>query len=425
MMALIGFQAFVDETQHVLAHGDAAQALQRAEHALRFYPEAIAAWYLLGEAQLAGGQTLAARASMQRVLSADPHHVGALIGLATSYERDGLSGYAVAVFEQVVELAPQANAVRQRLVTLYRQLDAEPTHLLSRAALAYLYLRADMPALAIDELRVLQATQPERHDLLVALAEALWRTNQHEAAAELCRAVLVQAPTALKPMIMLGQLLRSGDEGQREALWRKAQALDPCMHVAQMLLDAWHDPSPMTPTLPPWTPQATAPQPIPQAIAPQPMPQPTSQTSPAPSLDDEIHAILHWLDEIDQPKTSVVVLPTSARADAPAPPRQRVNHEDGALVIAGYLEQLRAEPHNTVLRLALARLGTRTGHYDLAFEQYEQLLAHRSYIEHMIDDLHELLGEQRVQHRLRLIQALLSQAYIAQGRYREALNLSV
>lgn len=416
-MAMIGFQAFVDATQLVLARGDAAQAVQRAQHVLHFYPEAIAAWYLLGEAQLAQEHTSEARESFRRVLYADPQHIGALTGLATSYECDGLIGQAIATLEQVVELAPDAAVIRQRLVALYQRLDAEPTQLLSRAALAYLYLRADMVPLAIGELRVLCVTQPERLDLRVALAEALWHTHQTDAVVDVCHAVLVRAPNVLKPNIILGHLLRSNNEPYGEALWRKTQALDPCMEVAHTLLNTWHDPSPLLPPLP--HNDATSNKRIEADVA---------QVAPAPTLDDEIRAVLHWLDQIDQPqigRSTVVGAANSALQTNGSVASGSGQYQDGAVVIASYVEQLRVEPQNNVLRLALARLGTRTGHYQLAFEQYEQLLAHNSLIEHLIDDLHELLGEHQVRHQIQRVQALLKEAYVFQGRYREAMNVTV
>ncbi len=212
-------------------------AMAIGQQVLRYFPQHLEAYRLLGEACLAAGDYQAAVDCFRRVLSADPESLAAHMGLGMIFEDTGEYAEALWHWERAFEIAPGNQTVREHLRRLYTWRDGGKTPRvgLTRAALARLYARNGQFRRAIAEYKAILAEDPERVDVQVALAEALWRARRYDEAAEVSHDLLSKVPYCLKANLLLGVLSTEGDrEGQ--ACLRVAQALDPENRTAQGLL---------------------------------------------------------------------------------------------------------------------------------------------------------------------------------------------
>jgi len=86
------------------------------------------------------------------------------------------------------------------------------------------------------------------------------------------------------------------------------------------------------------------------------------------------------------------------------------------------LLQLEAEPTNTTLRAAVARLGGQTGRIDLAIQQYKALIKGGNALDTVTDDLQELIDDTEDPTILQRLYRLLGDVYSKQNRFREAVE---
>jgi len=237
-MAEIGLGEYCDEAKELIKAQSIDEAIAICRHILERFPKYIMPYRLLGEAALEREEHNEAASLFTRVLGANPEDVIAHVGLAVVYDEKKELEEAIWHLERAFELAPGNSEIRQELKRLYGEReDVEPPRVkLTPAALARLYLREGLYDRAITELRPLLKEDPNRVDLKVALAEALWRENRRREAAESCQEILDLLPNCLKANLILGVIWKeSGQEEEGETLLARAQALDPENGVAQEL----------------------------------------------------------------------------------------------------------------------------------------------------------------------------------------------
>jgi hypothetical protein len=81
---------------------------------------------------------------------------------------------------------------------------------------------------AVAELRTMLAEEPDRVELQVLLAEALWRDEQKLEASDVALKVLDKMPYCLDANLILGEIWMSGGrEEDAEVPLKRAMALDP------------------------------------------------------------------------------------------------------------------------------------------------------------------------------------------------------
>lgn len=211
------------------------EAVAHGRHVLEQYPKSVQAYWLLGKAMLEAGDDEHATDMFQRVLSADPEHMLAWVGLSEVARRQGELETAAWYLERAFELATENEMVAEELRGLYGELRGhEPERLqLTQGALARLYLRGDLLWRAIGELRKVLDEHPDRADLKVALAEALWRSGQRLEASRVCQEVLDEKPYNLKANLILGEIWTSSGREEGEFYLERAEAVDPQNQVAQ------------------------------------------------------------------------------------------------------------------------------------------------------------------------------------------------
>lgn len=253
-MARMSLQTAFDQARQWLETNDLDRAIGMAHHILETYPHCLEAHQMLGEAHLANRQYEEARADFERVLTFDPEHIPALVGLGMTCERLGQLDHAISAFERALEIKPDLPELRSQLLRLYTDAwGSEYAHLrLSRAGLARLYAKGYMMPQAISEFRQVVADHPDRFDSRVALAEVLWRDEQEEEAADVCRSILAKQSNVLKANLILGYIELAAGNPSGEQFWKTAAAIDPYQSMARALFESLPPVDVPEPTLPEW-----------------------------------------------------------------------------------------------------------------------------------------------------------------------------
>ncbi len=253
-MGHVSLQAAFDQTRQWLESDDLDRAIGMAQHILETYPKCLEAHQMLGEAFLSNRQYEEARIEFEKVLSFDPEHIPALVGLGMTSERLGQLPGAIAAFERALEIKPDLPELRSQLLRLYTEAwGSEYAHLrLSRVGLARLYAKGHMLPQAISEFRQVVMDQPDRLDARVALAEVLWRDEQEEEAVDVCRTILVNHPDVLKANLILGYIELASGNPSGEQYWRKTLVIDPYQSMARMLFESLPPIDAPDPVIPEW-----------------------------------------------------------------------------------------------------------------------------------------------------------------------------
>jgi tetratricopeptide (TPR) repeat protein len=244
-MAEVTLSEYCDEAKELIRADSYGQAIAICRHLLKHYPRYIRAYRVLGEACLEKGDYIEAANLFKRVLGADMEDMVVYVGLGIVFDEQGALDEAIWQLERAFELNPGNAEIRKELQRLYGDRDgAAPQKLkLTSAALGRLYMREELYQRAIDEFRTVLEEDPERADIQVALAQALWWSEQRQEAARICEAVLEQYPNCLKANLILGEILFSaGRQSEAQSLLDTAQAMDPENVVAHEL---FHDKSPL------------------------------------------------------------------------------------------------------------------------------------------------------------------------------------
>jgi tetratricopeptide (TPR) repeat protein len=239
-MTEISLQEYCRQIEDTIEQGRYGEAVAHGKHILTQYPKHVETYQLLGKAMLNSGQGEDAVDMFRRVLSANPEDLVAWIGMSEVHAQRGEFDAAAWCLERAFEQAADNELLEEELRRLYGQRDGvEPQRVqLTRGALARFYLKGDLLSRAINEFRDLLAEHPERTDLAVALAEALWRNEQRLEASEVCQKVLDELPFCIKANLILGEIWTSSGREEGQTYLRRAEALDPENRMAQTLFGA-------------------------------------------------------------------------------------------------------------------------------------------------------------------------------------------
>lgn len=251
-MAQVLLQDYVEKMREHLSAGRYSDALTLGQHILQHYPKHLETYRLLAEASLESNDLHSAADLFQRVRSADPESIVALVGLSIVYEHRDELDQAIWHLERAFEIQPANSELRQELLRLYQERDGAPRERLklTPGGLARMYAREGLYPQAVQEFRALLRVDPTRLDLQAALAETLYRAERKQEAAQVAQSLLQPLPFCLKANLLLGKLWSENGVEEGEILLRRAQSLDPENVVARELIsDHWDQAAP--PTLPP------------------------------------------------------------------------------------------------------------------------------------------------------------------------------
>ncbi len=205
------------------------------------HPDCVQARRILAEALWENGLADEAQAAFEAVLEFDPEDYVSYAGLGLIAEHRGSPDQAVVHLRRAAELAPNSEEVRDELIRLYQRAgQADSAKLkISRAALARIYARSELPSRALPEFQAVLHDEPDRIDVRLGLAEALWREGHAPEAKAEAETVHQYLPKCVKAnLILAAALAAEGLAAHAQPFLDQASAVDPLGEYAQRLFGA-------------------------------------------------------------------------------------------------------------------------------------------------------------------------------------------
>lgn len=228
----------------LLGDGDDAMglALEKAEHAVRIWPDYRIALRLYAWLLWQRGRTVAARQQFAEALARDPGDVRALVALGRVEIAEGQYDSARVALGAAVKLRPddavihfwlgEAHAklgdVAEAIARYERSRELDPANLDTHRALAGLYAGSRRYAEASKELSVVVAGEPENLDAVFLLAACLRAAGQESEAVAVYEAAASRFPDAPRLRKFRGDLLAGlGRADEAAAAYEEARKLAP------------------------------------------------------------------------------------------------------------------------------------------------------------------------------------------------------
>ncbi len=217
-MAKIALRLYHREIESLIDQGELEAAVAHCRHILQTFPKCLDTYRLLGKAYLQARRYAEATDIFRRLLMALPDDFIAHVGMALIYDDQGKLDEAIWHMSRAFDVQPANRAVQAELQRLYNQRDGvmPPRIRLTRAALAYLYLRGQLYLEAIEEIRAILKEEPSRYDMQTLLAKALFFGGYRKEAAELCTQLLDIYPYNFEANRVLAELSASAAQTQKE-----------------------------------------------------------------------------------------------------------------------------------------------------------------------------------------------------------------
>ncbi|MCY3896090.1 MAG: tetratricopeptide repeat protein [Chloroflexi bacterium] len=221
--------------RQALADGESERARSIAERLLAefaSYPPARLVRALLAEQV---NDSDSALDDLRAVTSVEPTNAEARAAQARLFQRRGDTDRARMAARQAVELIPTDPEV---LATALEILNVEADSLeASAAVLARVHLNCGWPDLAERHARAAVTQSPERVDVRLTLAEALWRLGRLPACEAECRVVADQAEECVRAAVMRAHILSErGRTAEGQELLDRIGRIDPEFREARELL---------------------------------------------------------------------------------------------------------------------------------------------------------------------------------------------
>jgi len=219
-MAKIALRLYHREIESLIDQGELEAAIAHCRHILQTFPKCLDTYRLLGKAYLQARRYAEATDIFQRLLMALPDDFIAHVGMALIHDDQGKLDEAIWHMSRAFDVQPANRAVQAELQRLYNQRDGvmPPRIRLTRAALAYLYLRGQLYLEAIEEIRAILREEPSRYDMQTLLAKALFFGGYRKEAAELCTQLLNTYPYNFEANRVLAELSASAAQTQKETM---------------------------------------------------------------------------------------------------------------------------------------------------------------------------------------------------------------
>ena len=225
----ISLDATIDQAQAAFDNGDYRSVVESCTHIIDQYPHYTAAQRLLGQAYLEQGQTNEAEAWFGRLLMHDPRNPSAYLGLGLIAEDRGVLDHALAYCQVAWELAPYDESFRNPINRVAEKRYGTDGRLrLTHAALAEIHANASRLRRAIKEYQSALIALPDRIDLWIGLAEALWQLDENADAAEIAREFLKDHSDLVPALIILADVeQRAGNQVAAAEYRTRLRRLDP------------------------------------------------------------------------------------------------------------------------------------------------------------------------------------------------------
>lgn len=229
-MSEISLRDYLARLDQLAQAGSADEVLWHARHILQYYPKNVDAYRFIGRALVALGRWDEANATLRRVLSVLPNDKATHLLLSTAYERQKRSNEAIWHLERAFEQDPNDAYLIDELKRMYAEHRhiANPRIQFTTAAVARQNIRSRDFDRAIEALRAALKRTPQRGDLRLLLAEALWQRGSTIDAAETALDVLQMYPDSLEANKMLAILWLSEQRpSDARRHLNRVEAVDP------------------------------------------------------------------------------------------------------------------------------------------------------------------------------------------------------
>ena len=229
-MAEISLSAYQDEIERLLRDDRYAEAIAHARHILKFRPKDLRAYRQLGDALLASGRWEEAADLLRRALGAQPQDFHHHSQLARAYRE--LEDYERAIWhaERALDQQPSDQETVSLIRELYRAHRQEEIDRmqLTAGALAQQQIRGNLLTAALDTLAAALERNPNRVDLQLLRARALWLDGQRMDAAETALDVLDKLPYAIDANRIMTELwLAEQRPSDAQTYLKRLEELDP------------------------------------------------------------------------------------------------------------------------------------------------------------------------------------------------------
>jgi len=229
-MAKITLRAYNRQIEALIDREEFQEAIAHCRHILGVFPKHVATYRLLGKAYLEAHRHREAADVFRRVLAAVPDDFISHAALSVIHEEAGDLKTALWHMERAFEVQPANPAIQDELRRLYEAVEgvAPPRLRLTRGALARMYLRNGLYAQAVAELRSALADEPNRADLMVLLAKALYEEGQSVEAVGVAASLLKKLPYCMEANRLMAVVLEeTGRKDDAERYWKRLYMLDP------------------------------------------------------------------------------------------------------------------------------------------------------------------------------------------------------
>ena len=211
-MGQIALHDYLSQIEWLIEENRLAQAAAHCRQILSQYPSHVDTYRLLGRTLLEQQQFRDAEDVYLRVLSADPEDLVAHASLTLIYKDFGDGVRAMWHLQCAYEMDPNNRAIQEEFAELRAsQKDLDPASTsLSHGALGRIYFKGSHYRQSASELQVALTESPDRLDLQVLLAEALFRDERRIDAINVCLDILEHLPFCVKANAILAAVWTSG-----------------------------------------------------------------------------------------------------------------------------------------------------------------------------------------------------------------------
>ena len=281
----------IDRAQQAFRDGSLDEALDLAEHVIARYPRHAPARLVRALTAEARGELDRALDDLRFVSSAEPLNARAAAALARIFKRRDDDARAQDEARRVVELVPEVSdneSLEAALDILGVDADALP---ISAGVFARIHLRSGWPGTAERYARRALDDEPDRIDIRLTLAEALWQLNRLTLCEEQCTIIFDRANDCVRAAVMLAHVLAErGRMAEGQDLLGRAGEIDPEYLEARQMLARLEIHRLVLPDVPQIdVPAALRPADIPPEAAPTPATSPVQETpaTAQPLPDDQ------------------------------------------------------------------------------------------------------------------------------------------
>ena len=229
-MTEISLRAYQDELDYLLREQKCDEVIAHARHILKSQPKNLRAYQQLGDALVASGRWDEATDVLGRALGAQPQDYNTHSQLARAFQHLGNYDRAIWHAERALDQMPgdqESIALIRELYRAHRNEEIDRLQL-TTAALAQQHIRGNLLTEALSTLATALERSPNRVDLQLLRARALWLDGQRMDAAETALDILERLPYVIEANRIMTELWLAEQRPSDAQLYlKRIEDLDP------------------------------------------------------------------------------------------------------------------------------------------------------------------------------------------------------